>query len=902
MLYFAICTFICILSPVSSLYEDQIGKSDWSLKFLGHIEHADFTTNGKIVAVGTAKNVFSLLDYKTGSHKIRHVLESGDKGQIIFLKLLENRAIIVSGTCNQFAVREFDAIKGFLIRERQYNTPSVSKDGCQWATNDDSLLSLNQQDNKQLHLTVISIEDDKKEDHTSVDVTETSRCCLSGTSVTCVEKNDGTVTVLSLDDFSVMETKSLLNLGFHENDFASITTEAVTGILNAAVFTGKKLVVFHEEGEMVLSVGRDNCVWGGTEAESTKFLLVACQEREDIQISLVDLKSGGKVMERRLVSKASPSHIFPWITKNANGEIVNCRYLLSLEDHSVYFGTVKGDVWWTREEGLASVVSAHMVDLPVSEREAAIEEEFDNSQDGILSRMGRRITSESYQIFLIFKEVLLGRKTTTIAGVEDRGLVRDKFGFHKMVVVATEANKLFGMDSLSGKIVWSRYLTDFEPVIKRIGDKTHNEYPMFVLRGSAHHPLSARVAIVGRDKNTGKAAVFSFNPITGVPYTEEAIQLASKVKMIQQLHNAVENTQFIKPLLLVDENNEFYIYPQLEEPVKLTKPLYLTVGQSEDCSVVGYKVFHTPNEGISATVAWSLNLCDSDMPSSEHLSALVQKRPEENVHSPGRPLADRNVLYKYLNPNLFAVVVEGKHPVHKSHVKVFLVDGVTGNIVYSTVHKRATGPVHIVHSENWLVYSFYNEKMRRTEVTSVELYEGKERSSELFFTSFDDVKPMVEVQAYIFPAAISAMIETITHLGLTNKHILVAVPSRGILEMPRSFLDPRRPTIHSNEPREGLIPYVPELPIPPEGIINYNKTLGPITGIRTDPADLESTCLVFVYGLDLFFTLVMPSKTFDVLKDDFDHWLISTVLLGLIASSIVTRRLAAKKALRQAWK
>jgi len=77
-------------------------------------------------------------------------------------------------------------------------------------------------------------------------------------------------------------------------------------------------------------------------------------------------------------------------------------------------------------------------------------------------------------------------------------------------------------------------------------------------------------------------------------------------------------------------------------------------------------------QGISATVAWSLNLCDSDMPSSEHLSALVQKRPEENVHSPGRPLADRNVLYKYLNPNLFAVVVEGKHPVHKSELFSFL--------------------------------------------------------------------------------------------------------------------------------------------------------------------------------------------------------------------------------------
>ena len=50
---------------------------------------------------------------------------------------------------------------------------------------------------------------------------------------------------------------------------------------------------------------------------------------------------------------------------------------------------------------------------------------------------------------------------------------------------------------------------------------------------------------------------------------------------------------------------------------------------------------------------------------------------------------------------------------------------------------------------------------------------------------------------------------------------------------------------------EGLIPYIPELPIPAEGIINYNKTLTAIRGIQTSATGLESTCLVFAYGLGM---------------------------------------------------
>lgn len=37
----------------------------------------------------------------------------------------------------------------------------------------------------------------------------------------------------------------------------------------------------------------------------------------------------------------------------------------------------------------------------------------------------------------------------------------------------------------------------------------------------------------------------------------------------------------------------------------------------------------------------------------------------EHVHSQGRVLSDRSVLYKYINPNLVAVATQGPDPIHK---------------------------------------------------------------------------------------------------------------------------------------------------------------------------------------------------------------------------------------------
>lgn len=82
---------------------------------------------------------------------------------------------------------------------------------------------------------------------------------------------------------------------------------------------------------------------------------------------------------------------------------------------------------------------------------------------------------------------------------------------------------------------------------------------------------------------------------------------------------------------------------------------------------------------------------------------------------------------------------------------------------------------------------------------------------------------------------------------------LVGLSSGNIVEMSWAFLDPRRPVTSPEKAREeGIIPYIPELPLPHESVINYNQSIARISGIHTSPSGLESTCLVFIYGLGIF--------------------------------------------------
>merc|ERR1719382_2078088 len=119
-----------------------------------------------------------------------------------------------------------------------------------------------------------------------------------------------------------------------------------------------------------------------------------------------------------------------------------------------------------------------------------------------------------------------------------------------------------------------------------------------------------------------------------------------------------------------------------------------------------------------------------------------------------------------MNPNLALVMSEGLDSSSKTFITVQIVDMVT---------EKVLPPFHAVHSENWAVYSFFNDKARRTELVSLEMYEGKEQGNATVFSSIENtVVPLVERQAYILPISdVLAIEETLTSMGITSKHLLV---------------------------------------------------------------------------------------------------------------------------------
>ena len=73
--------------------------------------------------------------------------------------------------------------------------------------------------------------------------------------------------------------------------------------------------------------------------------------------------------------------------------------------------------------------------------------------------------------------------------------------------------------------------------------------------------------------------------------------------------------------------------------------------------------------------------------------------------------------------------------------------------------------------------------------------------------------------------------------------------------------------------------------------------------IVTHKMNLFVECLQrirFIF-VDLFFTRVSPSKLFDVLADDFNYALVSSVLVGMLCVAIVTRKLSSRRLLKAAW-
>ncbi|GAA52193.1 hypothetical protein CLF_107492 [Clonorchis sinensis] len=329
-------------------------------------------------------------------------------------------------------------------------------------------------------------------------------------------------------------------------------------------------------------------------------------------------------------------------------------------------------------------------------------------------------------------------------------------------------------------------------------------------------------------------------------------------------------------------NCHVHIYPSRYGTalVGVRTPVYMYTIEPDLARLTGYRVHlssavSSPRQSgredpvtFKATRTWRMQLRSTlppngngeQNPYAPHVIVAAASRPNgEHIHSVGRVLGDRSVLYKYLNPNLIAVVTAGGSVASQTNsIAVYLIDVVVGRIVYSAINARCSEPVNLVHSENWIVYTYYNHQSLRHEVTVLELYEPTNYSPAgyevcaSYSVPANSLIPQVVQQSYIFSTAPTPGVAAVslTERGITSKSIIFGLQKGSLIELPKTFFDPRRALDLSPElMEEGVLPYTPVLPLSDQAVISYNQTIMGVRAIRTAATGLESTSLVFAYGL-----------------------------------------------------
>ncbi|XP_017849736.1 ER membrane protein complex subunit 1 isoform X2 [Drosophila busckii] len=898
-------SLLLIINTCSALYEDQIKKFDWRSVHVGALKqaHIDLNNFQPRVLVSTHEQVVASICPKSGEIIWRQVLEGNERGDI---KLMQASGF--SDDSSDTAAAPMGSHLGFDLLTVQGSAPALVRG---WNTNigaiewEWSIMPLNVEraqdalwfySNSALyhvlpawgsHLEVTAYF--ATSGHTTGGTSKImaawikpDSCLLSGTYFVCQEGKQ----LISID--LVAKSTQVISTTLESEPTTKI--QALSG-LKGVLIVNKKLISVNKAQSVCPDLKSDTYVVGSFNYR--KIVVYADLVKDLLKINAVYLDNCSPVPELEQSVNFSEDYGTPTfrafdckLKRNNDGK--SCMFLFATSAESIV-GVQQGRIRWTREESLANVIDSQFIDLPLADTEGTLENEMKGKSGDIASAFLRRITTQALQIKSLFLHVIgLGPPPTD---TQRAGLVRDSFGLHKMLVLLTRSGKIFGVDNVAGKHHWKLYLPNVASF------ENSEQMRLIVQRTSKHFPLQPLCTIVAKAASTGNGILFRFNPITGRAAEGGLLELDYKIKQLSLLPETPQD--YVKAILILDAANQAHVHPKHATP--LAHGMYLYTADVKTSELQGYFV---KNVGSSLTCLpiWNVRLGGHN--SEQQIIAVAGKNPIEHVHSQGRVLGDRSVLYKYINPNLVAFVTQAPDATHKSVLHLYLIDVVSGSVIFSMTHRKVRAPLHIVHSENWLAYSFFNEKVRRTEITTLELYEGSAQGNNSVWSSLQaPFMPLVERQSYIIPTIVEAMRETITERGITNKHVLIGTASGSIVEMPWHLLDPRRPIASTTQGREeGAIPYIPELPLPTENHINYNQTVARLRHIYTAPSGLESTCLVVATGLDVFVTRVAPSKTFDLLKEDFDYILISIVLVVLTSGSLIVRHLSSRKLLKQAWK
>ncbi|KAK4229566.1 hypothetical protein QBC38DRAFT_472167 [Podospora fimiseda] len=598
-------------------------------------------------------------------------------------------------------------------------------------------------------------------------------------------------------------------------------------------------------------------------------------------------------------SKATAIHAVAEVIKKAGSQDNNFAVrAAAVTDADEWTLVHNGNVAWTRPEGLSGGVAAAFAEIPESEELAKTleQEAHSNPVAAYIHRVKRHINDLQYlpgwlnSIPARVVSSLTGADVTSTGGK----LARDSFGFHKLIILATKRGMVYGLDAGNlGTAVWSK--------------RAFN-----IPKGGNWDVKGIQV-----QESTGQTTILGAKDDFVVVKTDTGDIVESKAPGddLTTLSTVVVDTASGQHLLRVGSNGS------IGELLAENAPKQTVVTRVSDHELKGVIFVADGSKAVEST-SWIFTL-----PEGQKIVNIASRPSHDAVASIGRVLGDRTVKYKYLNPNTIVVAAIDEKSLK---LTVYLVDTVSGQILHAVKYKGVdpSKTIECAMAENWFVCTFFGQytlqankakTLRGYQVVVSDLYESEEANNRgplgdaETFSSLGPLDnptgttlPSVVSQSYVLGAPITALQVSQTRQGITSRQVLAYLPdAHAITGIPRMVLEPRRPVGRDPTPgemEEGLFKHSPAIEIDPKSVISHERDVLGIEKIITAPAIVESTSLVFAYGVDVFGTRVTPSFLFDILGKGFNKMSLVGTVLACLVGVLMLAPMVRSKQIDLRWK
>ena len=411
---------------------------------------------------------------------------------------------------------------------------------------------------------------------------------------------------------------------------------------------------------------------------------------------------------------------------------------------------------WSHEEALASVQSAVLLDnslhVPIDEMvDVLFQERLSLQLEGGIA-------------------FLKSLKTKILSGsafVGDTSDETDVFGFRKIAVALSESttsrSRLFGIDTLAkGDLQWTLLFPEKSKknvVIKDVvspSTSLHSSELLVVSELDDGNTLEWRCVdgIHGNVLDKGSLKLSNLSQLFPIDATSNAKHCRQVVLALDKDGNTSvipSNEDTLSVAASVIETNDFFLHIINRESGSITS---LSIEESQV----------NQNTQFSSSIVGEARI-------SGKIISVAYPSPVETIQSPASIMGDDSLLLKYLNPHLVVIVsqeyeqdvksFENNPPdfmmaenAAKSSKKpqgvskpgesspavtqtppslfITLVDTVSAKVLHRISHADASGhpdiglnEIPVVISENWIAYSYWNHRTKRSEIGVLTLYEGK---------------------------------------------------------------------------------------------------------------------------------------------------------------------------------